>query len=301
MSPGRREVITAAARDGSRIAAAGTHPFSRWEDQTVTPKERYQGIAEDYQQLAREEIIFGCHVHVGMADREAAIRILNRVRPFLATLIALSGNSPFWMGRDTGYASYRTELFERFPTAGTPHVLASRAEYDDVVAGLVGIGMIEDASKIYWDVRPSMHFETLEFRVADVCPSIDETVMIAGLCRALARQCQTCDARGEPIKHARPELLRAAKWHAARYGLNGELIDVAARRAMSAAEAVDALLRFVQPALEETGEWDEVSSLVRQTLARGTGADRQRAVWAQTGRLEDVVDLIVKETARGTE
>jgi carboxylate-amine ligase len=297
----RREVIAAAARDGSRIAAAGTHPFSRWEDQTVTPKERYRGIAEDYQQVAREQIIFGCHVHVGIADREAAIRIMNRARPWLATLLAVSGNSPFWMGLDTGYASYRTELFQRFPTAGTPYVLDSRAEYDDLVAALVATGMIDDASKIYWDVRPSSHFETLEFRVADVCTAIDEAVMMAGLCRALARECNVRDARGDPIVHERPELIRAAKWYASRYGLDGELIDVGACRAVAAAEQVEALLTFVRPSLEEAGEWSEVAALVHETLERGTGAWRQRDTFARTGRLEDVVDLIVAETARGTE
>ncbi len=165
----RKGVIAAAERDGCRIAAAGTHPFSHWEDQAITPKPRYYGIAADFQQLAREQIIFGCHVHVGMTDREAAIQVMNRSRTWLAPLLAITGNSPFWLGIDTGYASYRTELFQRFPMAGAPYVLASRAEFDDVVASLVSTGSISDGSKIYWDVRPSSHFETIEFRVPDVC------------------------------------------------------------------------------------------------------------------------------------
>lgn len=235
----RRALAEAAGRHSSCIAAAGTHPFSRWQEQTLTPKPRYHGIAADYQQLAREQIIFGCHVHIGFADREEAIQVMNRVRPWLAPLLALSASSPFWQGLDTGYASYRTELFQRFPLTGIPHVFAARAEYDELVATLVGTGMIEDASKIYWDVRPSSHFETLEFRVADVCTTIDEAVMVAGLCRGLARSCLEAHRRGEPMIHARPELLRAAKWHASRYGLDGDLIDIGSRRSVPAAEAVE--------------------------------------------------------------
>jgi glutamate---cysteine ligase / carboxylate-amine ligase len=297
----RKEVIAAAERKGSRIAAAGTHPFSRWEDQTITPKARYWGIAEDYQQLAREQIIFGCHVHVGISDRDAAIRVMNRTHPWLATLLALAGNSPFWMGVETGYSSYRSELFQRFPTAGTPYVLGSRAEYDDLVSSLVATGMIEDASKIYWDVRPSSHFETIEFRIADVCTTLDEAVLMAALCRALARECHARDSEDEPVAPARPELLRAAKWYASRYGLDGELIDPRARRAVPAREQVHNLLNFLRPSLENAGEWDEVDALVDQTLARGTGARRQREAFARSGRLEDVVDQIIAETAQGLE
>jgi glutamate---cysteine ligase / carboxylate-amine ligase len=295
----RRAVIAAAGRDGSRIAAAGTHPFSHWGDQAITPKPRYFGIAEDFQQLAREQIIFGCHVHVGIADAEAAIGVLNRVRPWLPPLLALSANSPFWLGLDTGFASYRTELFARFPMTGTPYSFASRAEYDDLIGALTAVGVIDDASKIYWDVRPSSHVETLEFRVADVCLTIDEAVMIAGLCRALVRTCHEQYVRGEPVPPARPELLRAAKFRASRFGLDGEMIDVKARRAVPAAEMIDTLLAFLRPALEQAGEWDDVVALVRQTIGRGNGAHRQRAAFARSGRLEDVVDLIVEETERG--
>jgi carboxylate-amine ligase len=295
----RGEVVAAAAQSGSRIVAAGTHPFSHWEDQRLTPKERYRGLAEDYQQLAREQIIFGCHVHVGVADRELGIRVMNRARPWLAPLLALSANSPFWLALDTGYASYRTELFRRFPTVGTPQVLASRAEYDELVAALVAIGLIEDGSKIYWDVRPSSRFETLEFRVADVCTTIDEAVMVAGLCRALVRECAARERRGEPYAHERPELLRAAQWYAARHGLDGELVDVPGRRAVPAEGQVAALLAFVRPALEDSGDRDEVEAAVRTVLERGNGARRQREAFARAGRLEDVVDQLVSETARG--
>jgi len=296
----RRAVIAAAAAHGSTIAAAGTHPFSHWDDQALTPKPRYFGLADDYQQLTREQVICGCHVHVGIADREAAVQVMNRVRPWIFPLLALSANSPFWLGHDTGFASYRTEIFGRFPTAGTPLPFASRAEYDALVADLVATGSIEDASKIYWDVRPSSHVETIEFRIADVAATIDETVMLAGLSRALARACHEAALRGDPVEPARPEFLQLAKFRATRYGMAGELIDVATRRSVPAAEAVATFLAFLRPTLEAAGEWDEVSALVRRTIESGTGAERQRAAYRRNGRFEDVVDLLVEETARGT-
>jgi carboxylate-amine ligase len=296
----RRAVIAAAASDGSRIAAAGTHPFSHWDAQSLTPKPRYFGLAENFRQLAREQIIFGCHVHVGIRDREAAISVMNRSRPWLPTLLALSGNSPFWLGIDTGFSSYRSELFARFPMTGIPYEFASRAEYDDLIAALAATGVIDDGSNIYWDVRPSSHVETVEFRVADVCATIDEAVMIAGLCRALARTCYAEFERGVAMPRIRPELLRAAKFRASRNGVRGELIDIFGRRSEPASRAVQALLEFLRPALESAGEWDEIATLVFDTLARGNGADRQRAAYARAGRFEDVVDLILEETSRGT-
>lgn len=296
----RREVIAAAEREGNRIAAAGTHPFSHWGDQQLTPKARYVGIEQDYQQLAREQLIFGCHVHIGIRDREAAIQVMNRSRPWLAPLLALAANSPFWLGVDTGYASYRTEIWRRWPMAGTPQVFSSRAEYDRLVQALVETESISDATKIYWDARPSARFETIEFRVTDVCMTLDEAVMIAGLVRSLAQTCYRQAVRDEPMRHARPELLRAAKWRAARYGLDADLIDTERERAVPAAELIEKLLAFVRPALEENREWDEISALVRETLRRGTGAARQRQVYARAGRLEDVVDFIIAETMKGT-
>lgn len=296
----RRGIIQAAQREECRIASAGTHPFSHWEGQQITPKDRYLDIAEDYQQLAREQLIFGCHVHVGISDREAAIQVMNRVRAWLAPLLALASSSPFWLGVDTGYASFRTEIWRRWPFAGTPLVLESRGEYDQLVDDLVRTGSISDATKIYWDVRPSARYETLEFRVADVCLTIDEAVMITGLCRALARVCYAQAVKDVLIRHPRPEFLRAAKWRAARFGIDSELIDVESSMLKPAAEVIERLLALVRPALEEDGEWDEVSTLVRETLAKGTGASRQRDVFRRTNSLEAVVDFVIAETEKGT-
>lgn len=295
----RGEIIAAAQADGNTIAAAGTHPFSHWEEQRITPKPRYRGLVHDFQQLAREQVIFGCHVHVGLADPEDGVAVINRARVWLAPILALAANSPFWQGDDTGYASFRTELWGRWPMAGPPLLFADRAEHDRLIRALVATGSIEDMTKVYWDIRLPEKVPTVEFRIADVCQTIDEAVMVAGLARALARTCREQAGRNEPFPAARPELLRAAHWRAARYGLDADLIDLAGERAVPAAELVEALLAFVRPSLEAFGDWDEVSALVRETLGRGNGATRQRRAFERTGRLEDVVDAIVAETAEG--
>jgi carboxylate-amine ligase len=295
----RREVIGAAEEEGCRIAAASTHPFSPWQEQPVTPKERYERIVEREQQLAREQVVFGFHVHVGIEDRETAVQVMNRARVWLAPLLALSANSPFWLGGDTGYASYRTQIWGSLPTAGPPGHFDSLAEHDAVVEALVATRGAMEASQVYWDMRLPEKLETVEIRVADVCTSVDEAVMLAGLSRALVRTCRERAERGEQYPRTRPELLRAAHWVASRHGLDAELVDVETERAVPAREEIERLLAFARPALEEDGDWDEVSALVRETLEQGNGARRQRAAYGRAGRLEDVVDILVEKTARG--
>ena len=295
----RRAVIEAAARDGDWIAAAGTHPFSRATAQPVTEKTRYQEMERDFQALAHELVIFGAHVHVSLSDPRVAVSVLSRARHWLTPLLALSANSPFWGGDDTGYASYRTQLWARWPMAGPPLSFSSRAEFDATVQALVTAGAISDPSKIYWDIRLPAKTPTVEFRVADVCASLDDVVLLAGLIRALVRTCYEQAMADAPFTPARQELVRAAHWRAARYGLEGELIDVDAARSVPALELVESLREFVRPALETFGDWDEVATLLEQVLGRGNGAMRQREVFAHQGRLEDVVDFLVRETAMG--
>jgi carboxylate-amine ligase len=294
----RRSLIEAAGRQGLRIAAAGTHPFSHWRDQRVTDKPRYRNLAEDYQQVFREQVVFGCHVHVGIDDREAAIQTMNRVRPWLPVLAALTVNSPYWLGGDTGYASYRTEIWNRWPTSGMPQAFASRAEYDALVETLVATGSVREPTKLYWDVRPSTRQETLEFRVADVCMGVEEAVLVAGLSRALAFTGLQAALGGEPDPAPRPELLRAAKWRAARHGLAADLVDVLGGLARPATEMVERFLAAVRPGLEAAGDLEEVTELVRATITRGTGAARQREAFQRAGDLKSVVDLVISETAR---
>lgn len=295
----RRGVIEAAGKNGDRIAAAGTHPFSAWREQEITPKERYQDIASRYRRIAREQMAFGCHVHVGLDDPEGAVQVLNRARLWLGSLLALSASSPYWHGDDTGYASYRTIVWGRFPVSGPPGAFDSRAHHDAVVRDLVDTRSVEDATHVYWDVRLPAKTPTVEFRVADVCQTVDEAVMIAGMVRALVRVCHEGFLRGEPYPAVRPELTRAAQWRAARHGLDADLVDLEAKRPIPAAELVLQLLERVRPALEEAGDWDEVSALVRETLRQGNGATRQRRAYERSGRWQDVIDLLLTETARG--
>ncbi|MDQ3910663.1 MAG: glutamate--cysteine ligase [Actinomycetota bacterium] len=296
----RRGVIGAAAEEGCRIAAASTHPFSHWREQPITPGERYQRILQRERRMAEEQVVFGFHVHVGLEDREAAIEVMNRARVWLAPLLALSANSPFWLDDDTGYASYRTQIWGTLPTAGPPGLFSSLADHDDLVSALVRAGGAAESTQIYWDMRLPEKLATVEIRVADVSSNIDEAVMLAGLSRALVRSCHERAERGEPYPRARPELLRAAHWVASRHGLDANLVDVEAERAGQAREVIEKLLAFTRPALDEYGDWEEVSTLVNDTLDRGNGARRQLRAYGRSGRLEDVVDMLIKETAQGT-
>lgn len=296
----RREVNVAAAKEGARIAAASTHPFSDWQEQRITPKERYEGLVETYRRLARQQAAFGFHVHVGLADREAAIRVMNRLRLWLAPMLALSANSPFWLGEDSGYASYRTQVWGRMPVSGPPGIFESKAEHDELIDALVAAGVVADSTKVYWDIRLPEDLDTIEVRVMDVCSRTDEAVMMAGFTRALVRTCHERAEREEPYPRLRPELLRAAHWLASRYGLDAKLFDAETGRVAPARDVTEKLLAFARPALEEDGDWEEVSTLVRETLEHGNGANRQRRTYEKSGRLEDVVDMLVEETAQGT-
>ncbi|MDQ4133925.1 MAG: carboxylate-amine ligase [Actinomycetota bacterium] len=295
----RKELMSAAEQAGSRIAATGTHPFTDWLGQAITPKKRYLDMAEEYRLVAWQQLICGCHVHVGLDDPEAAIQVMDRCRPWLPVLLALSANSPFWQGIDTGFDSFRIQLWERWPMSGTPGVFGSRAAYDALVEELIATGSVPEATRLYWDVRPSARFPTLEFRIADVCLTVDETVMVTGLSRSLARTCQRQALAGEPVPELRSELVRAARWRASRYGLDGELIDLRAHEAAPAATVVGRFLEFLRPDLEESGEWAEVSARVQRTLQTGNGARRQRRVFQETGSLRAVMDWVLGETATG--
>ena len=295
----RRRVIEAAEGEGARIAAASTHPFSHWQEQPITPRERYLEIVEREQQLAREQVVFGFHVHVGLEDAEEALQVMNRARVWLAPLLALSANSPFWLGEDTGYASYRAQVWGSLPTAGPPGHFDSLGEHDALVRALVATGGAMETNQVYWDIRRPEKLATVEIRVADVCSRIDEAVMLAGLARSLVRTCHERARRGEPYPLTRHEILRGAHWVASRHGLDGDLVDVEAERSVPAREAIEKLLAFTRPALEEHGDWEEVSSLARETLDEGNGARRQRVAYERAGLLDEVVDILIRETARG--
>ena len=292
----RRGLAEAAAAETTEIAATGTHPFSRWEDQQVdTSRRRYARMEEEYQLVAREQIICGCHVHVGLGDPEV-VAVMQRTRPWLPILLALSANSPFWQGEDTGYDSYRLQVWRRWPTAGMPPILSDRPEFDRLVEEMQSAGAISDPTHLYWFVRPSARFPTLEFRVCDVCLGVDDTVAVAGIVRALAWTCaQEGPEAPEAADDQRREILNAAMWRASRFGLGESLLHPVELEPRPAGEVVNFLLDSIRPGLEEHGDWDEVSSLTRRILVDGNGASRQRSAF-RDGDGKAVAAYVTRET-----
>lgn len=292
----RRTLCSAARRHGMRILAAGTMPLARGRMQQITPQERYREIEQMHQQVSREMMACGMHVHVGMPDREEAVQILNHVRPYLAPLLALSANSPFWDTHDTGFASYRSILWGRWPSAALPQLFANIDEYDAVGQMLIDSGAIVDLGQIYWDTRLSVPNPTLEFRVADVCLTVDEAVLQAGLCRALVRTCRERVRAGVRPPAIRTELLQAAKWRAARFGLEDRLFDPVSRALLAPPKLYEQLLEELRDALDAEGDTEQVTDLVDRALCDGSAARRQRQAFAESGRLQDTVDLIADAT-----
>ena len=299
----RRVLVNAAATLGIGVVAAGAVPLAVPAEMQVTDTARYHRMLADYQLLAREQLICGTQVHVGVDGRDEAVAVANRVAPYLPILLALSASSPFLAdGSDTGYSSARTLVWQRWPTTGLVPPVASAAEYDELVADLVATGVITDVGMMYFDVRPANSAPTLELRICDSCPSVDTIVVIAGLFRALVEREATALHAGTPATVVSPTLGRAAIWRAARSGLEGELIDVNVPVSRPAADVVAGLVASLRPQLEDAGDWPLVSTLTRRVLAAGSSAARQRWALRRRGRLTDVVDQLMAETAdRGPE
>jgi len=295
----RREIIALAKRQGMGVASAGTHPFSKWEDQTIYPDPRYASIVEELQLVARSNLIFGLHVHVGIADRAIAFQILNEARYFLPHLLALSSNSPFWLGRNTGLKSYRTKVFERFPRTGIPPVFPTPAEFDEFVRILVATNSIDNGKKIWWDLRPHPFFETIEFRVCDVPMRLDETVAIAALVQAICVKLFELRQKNLGFRSYSNALILENKWRAARWGIDGKLIDFGKESEVPFRLLMEELFEFVDDVVDGLGSRSEVESL-RWILENGSGADRQlRAFHECGGDLRKVVDYICAETSHG--
>jgi YbdK family carboxylate-amine ligase len=291
----RAESAGAAARAGVRILAASTHPFDSWHQQDITPAPRYEAMVDRWAGLAVQQDIVGCHVHVGVPDLDTAVAVMDRARPYLPVLLAMTGSSPFHDGIDTGHQSYRTLWWSRWPTTGPPEYLGSAARFQEVVAGLVASGVIADSSHLYWDLRPSSHLPTLEFRLADVCTEVDDAVLHAALARSLVRVLAARAAAGRPCPQPRPELLRAARWRAARHGLDGRLFDPLTCELVPARSAVRRLLAELEDDLRAHAEWPAVVELVERLFEHGTSAARQRRTWLRTGDWRAVAARIVRE------
>jgi carboxylate-amine ligase len=301
----RREVIRLrsqlaglARRAGLTIAAAGTHPFARWQDQLITPHPRYEEIIEDLQQVARANLIFGLHVHVGIDDREVAIHIMNAARYFLPHIFALSTNSPFWEGRNTGLKSYRSKVFERFPRTGIPDHFQSLSEYENYIKLLIQTRCIDNAKKIWWDIRMHPFFDTLEFRICDQPMRVEETLALAALCQAVTAKLHKLIKRNLGFRLYRRLLLSENKWRAARYGIRGKLIDFGKREEVPCEALIHELLEFIDDVVDELGSREQIN-YIHEILRHGTGADRQVEVYNQTNDTKAVVDYIVAETHRG--
>ncbi len=275
----RAAVTTAAAASGTRPAPLASHPFSSWHDQELnTDDDRYLRLEETYKRVAWQQAVCGCHVHVGIDDVDLRIAVMDRVRPWLPVLLALSANSPYWQGADTGYSSYRTIVWEPWPTAAMPPPLGTYRAYEAIVEELEAIEAIESPRSLYWYVRPSLQFETLEFRVCDVCLRAEDAVTVAGLIRALVTVSADAVVAGAPHPEPSQPVLVSAVWRAARYGLDNTLVDPSRRVLLPAGEAVGRLVDLVRPGLEEAGDTERVISGVDAILRRGNGAAAQRAV-----------------------
>jgi carboxylate-amine ligase len=294
----RGEIIGLAERNGLQIAAAGTHPFTHWSSVPITPGAHYDRLVEDLQMVARANLIFGLHVHVGIEDDEARIQIMNAVRYFLPHIFSLSVNSPFWLGINTGWKSYRAKVFERFPRTGIPDYFGSWGAYQEFLNTLIATGCISDGKKIWWDVRAHPYFPTLEYRICDIPMRIDETICLAALFQAVTYKLWRLYDRNQGWRLYRRSLINENKWRAARFGLDGKLIDLGKRIEVPTHSLLVELLEFIEDVVPELGSVEEVS-YVHEIIRRRPGADRQLEVYERTKSLPAVVQYIVEETKAG--
>jgi glutamate---cysteine ligase / carboxylate-amine ligase len=291
-----RGIVAGLARkQGLEIVAAGTHPFSHWQDQKIFDNERYELIVEENQIIARSLLTFGLHVHVGIADPDRAIHIMNAVRYMLPHMLALSTSSPFWVGKDTGLKSYRSEVFTRMPRTGIPDHFESNSAFQRYVELLIKTGCIDDGKKIYWDVRPHPFFPTLEFRICDIPTRVDDTIAIAALFQALVAKFNRLLDQNLTFRLHHKMLIEENKWRAVRYGLDGKMIDFGKDKEVPIRDLIRELLEFVDNVIDDLGSRKEIEH-IHTILERGTSADEQLRVWRETGDIKSVVDHLIEMT-----
>jgi glutamate---cysteine ligase / carboxylate-amine ligase len=294
----RRDIIRLASENGLRVASVATHPFSDWRTQEIHPDERYKNIVEDMQLVARANLIFGLHVHIGIDDRETAIHMMNHARYFLPHILALSTNSPFWLGMNTGLKSYRCKVFDKFPRTNIPDYFPSWGEYENFIKLLIKTNCIDNAKKIWWDIRPHPFFNTIEFRVCDIPMRADETIALAALIQATVAKLYKLYTANQGFRLYRRALIMENKWRAARYGLDGKLIDFGKQKEVPARDLVHEYLDFIDDVVDELDSRQELE-YIHKILETGSGADRQLRVFQETGHLKKVVDYIIAETEAG--
>lgn len=276
---------------GLWIGASGTHPFSHWQSQLITDHIRYNELVNELQEAARSNLIFGLHVHVGMENRELAIHIANSARYFLPHIYALSTNSPFWEGRKTGYKSFRTKVFDKFPRTGIPDFFESIEAYENYVKILVKTNCVDNAKKIWWDLRVHPFFNTVEFRICDIPMTVQETIAIAALFQALCAKLYKLRMQNLNFIMYSRALINENKWRASRYGIDGSLIDFGKESEVNTRVLIYELLDFIDDVVPHLGSRNAIN-YVQTILEKGTGADRQLKVYEQTDSLVDVVDYI---------
>ncbi|WP_307812536.1 carboxylate--amine ligase/circularly permuted type 2 ATP-grasp protein [Phycicoccus sp. CSK15P-2] len=293
----RRRLVEVAGPRNIGIAAAATLPMTDPGDSGLTSSGRFARMQDDYRLLVDEQLICGTQFHVGVEDRDLAIRVIHRVTPDIPTLLALSASSPMWRGADTGYASIRTLLWQRWPTSGSFGRVFTAGEYDALLEDLIRSGVVSDSGMAYFDLRPSSHLPTIELRICDALPLVDDAMLVAGLFRASVAAALEAEENGAELVPRPVPLHRAAVWRAARSGMTGSLLDGhPSPEPAPAPDVARGLLARLRPHLEASGDWDTVSELLHQLLSRGTSSERQRVAFARRGRLEDVVEQVVKET-----
>ncbi len=287
-----RKTISQIAGDlGLWVGAAGTHPFSHWQSQLITEHVRYNEIVNELQEAARSNLIFGLHVHVGMETRDMANHIANSTRYFLPHIYALSTNSPFWEGRTTGYKSFRTKVFDKFPRTGIPESFESIEAYDNFIKMLVKTNCIDNAKKIWWDLRVHPFFNTVEFRICDVPMTVPETIAIAALFQGICAKIYKLRLQNMNYIQYSRALINENKWRASRYGIDGRLIDFGKEEEVNTRVLIYELLDFIDDVVDPLGSRHALS-YVNKMLEHGTGADRQLKVFEQSNNLVNVVDYI---------
>lgn len=294
----RKTISGIAGSLGYAMGAAGTHPFSHWESQLITDHIRYNEIVNELQEAARSNLIFGLHVHVGMESREMANHIANSTRYFLPHIFALSTNSPFWEGRMTGYKSFRTKVFDKFPRTGIPDAFESIEAYDNYVKLLIKTNCIDNAKKIWWDLRVHPFFNTVEFRVCDIPLTVDETITLAALFQAICARIYMLRSKNLNFIQYSRALLNENKWRASRYGVDGYLIDFGKEEEVNTRALIYELLDFLDPVLDHLGSRHRIAG-VHKILEQGTGADRQLGIYESSKNLSDVARYIHSQYLAG--
>ena len=294
----RKTIAEIANGLGFAMGAAGTHPFSHWESQLITDHARYNEIVNELQEAARSNLIFGLHVHVGMETREMANHIANSTRYFLPHIYALSTNSPFWEGRQTGYKSFRTKVFDKFPRTGIPEAFDNIELYENYVKLLVKTNCIDNAKKIWWDLRVHPFFNTVEFRICDVPMTVDETIALAALFQAVCAKIYKLRLQNLNFIQYSRALINENKWRASRYGIDGRLIDFGKEEEVNARVLIAELLDFVDDVVDNLGSRHRLA-YVNKILENGTGADRQLEVFEKSKNLVEVAKYINQQYLSG--